>query len=400
MKIILLIALMAPSFSKSESFERIFESVWLQSKSQIYPEWREKKFFTNSNKEEIKKQIRKCSDIDCFSEIYNSFLRTLSISHTGFYTKSDQEFYIFNSLFNTRDINQPKVGHIGVQYKLIHNEYFIREVLTGYPAHKAGLRRGDKLLSIDGRNFRPKLFDQYAPQEKIKLEYIRNSKLKLVEINIVNESPHFSFLKGMKNSFQVFNIKNKKIAYTRLWAGTNSNFLESFLDFIKIHKDNTDGLILDLRGGIGGAWYDYLDPFFKDRSTFFKFSTINRKNEISEYGPGNKKLDWVYDKPMVVLVNEGVRSGKEALAYQFKKTNRAILLGEKTWGAFTGGKAIYEDANLNYFLYLAVFELLLDGQRIEGIGIEPDITVPYPVINSFPTDPQLERAKKVIISIL
>lgn len=400
MKILLIITLMTSAFAKSESIDEIFESVWSQSKSQIYPQWREKKFFSNVNKELIKKKISKCSDLDCFSDIYNSFLKKLNVSHTSFYTKRDQEFYVFSSLFNTKDITQPKVNHIGVQFKMINDEYYIREILTGYPAHKAGLRRGDKLLSIDGRIFKPQVLHQYSQHDKIGLEYLRDSKVKQININIVSESPHFSFLEGMKNSLQIFNIKNKKIAYVRLWAGTNTKFLDLFLDFVKKQKDNTDGLILDLRGGFGGAWYDYLDPFFKDRSTFFKFSIINRKNEVSEHGPGNKKINWTYVKPMVVLINEGVRSGKEALAYQFKKTRRAILLGEKTWGAFTGGKAIYQDPTLDYFLYLAVFELLLDGQKIEGIGIEPDIKVSYPVLNSLDIDPQLEKAKNVIISIL
>jgi carboxyl-terminal processing protease len=100
---------------------------------------------------------------------------------------------------------------------------------------------------------------------------------------------------------------------------------------------------------------------------------------------------------MVVLINEGVRSGKEALAYQFKKSNRAILIGTNTMGAFSVGRGIFNNKNLPYFLYLATGELLLDQNRIEGIGISPDIHVPYTLNENSEADPQIERAKIEIL---
>ena len=91
---------------------------------------------------------------------------------------------------------------------------------------------------------------------------------------------------------------------------------------------------------------------------------------------------------MVVLINSGTRSGKEALAYQFLKTRRATLIGTTTAGAFTAGKGFFADRNAGYMLYLAVFEMSLDDQVIEGIGVAPHIRVPA----LLGVDAQLDRA--------
>jgi carboxyl-terminal processing protease len=95
---------------------------------------------------------------------------------------------------------------------------------------------------------------------------------------------------------------------------------------------------------------------------------------------------------MVVLINEGVRSGKEALAYQFKKTRRALLVGTRTAGAFLAGKGFFAEEDHGYLLYLAVKDVRLDGQEIEGQGVSPDREVPYPLEKSLARDPQLAAA--------
>ncbi len=103
-----------------------------------------------------------------------------------------------------------------------------------------------------------------------------------------------------------------------------------------------------------------------------------------------------YLKPMVVLINEGVRSGKEALAFQFKKTRRAKLIGTQTAGFFVAGGAYFREPELPYFLYLSSKGLLLDGVNLEGNGVLPDIHVTYPIDSNFETDPQFEKALEIL----
>ena len=152
-----------------------------------------------------------------------------------------------------------------------------------------------------------------------------------------------------------------------------------------------DGLILDLRGGFGGAGYEYLDLFFPDRSGYAKIEVID--NEGRRIWPVPPRInERHYPGPMVVLINEGTRSGKEMLAYQFVKSRRATVIGTPTRGAFTLGRAFFTEAGLDYFLFLSTGELILDGTKIEGFGVAPHAEIPYDLNGRYTTDPQLASA--------
>ncbi len=294
-------------------------------------------------------------------------------------------------MFCTRDISLPKVNHIGSQYTIINNRFVVREVLDGYPAAIAGIRRGDVVLESDGNPFHP--YHSFNPDGKnIRLRLLRNQKIVSLNIDAVNENPNYSFYKAMLHSKRIYEIKGEKIGYIHLWSGTHKNILSLFTKIIIEEFHDKDGVILDLRGGFGGTWYDYLDPFFPDRKHFFEYTWIDKMGKSVLHKPEFKTKPSYFPGPMVVLINEGVRSGKEALAYQFKKSDRATLIGTKTKGSFSLGRGIFNKEKQPYFLYLATAELLLDGKQIEGLGISPTLQIPYPLNKILVKDPQLEAA--------
>jgi len=81
-----------------------------------------------------------------------------------------------------------------------------------------------------------------------------------------------------------------------------------------------------------------------------------------------------YQKPLVLLINEGSRSAKEVLSYVFKKSRRATLIGSNTAGNVLGTSPM----RLNEWAYLEIpmVEVFTDGTRLEGKGVAPDIKVP------------------------
>ena len=100
---------------------------------------------------------------------------------------------------------------------------------------------------------------------------------------------------------------------------------------------------------------------------------------------------------MIVLINGDSRSGKELLAWYFKKTRRATLLGERTAGSVSGGRLIRIcDESV---LYCCVSMITIDGKRLEGAGIEPDIEVPFDIRFAAGQDPQLDRAKEELVRL-
>ena len=99
-------------------------------------------------------------------------------------------------------------------------------------------------------------------------------------------------------------------------------------------------------------------------------------------------------KPVAMLINEGTRSGKEVLAYGFKQYRLGELVGQRTEGAVLAATAfLIGDDGL---LLLAVEDVLVDGQRLEGVGVTPTIEVPFDYRYAAGADPQLDRAVQVL----
>jgi carboxyl-terminal processing protease len=145
-----------------------------------------------------------------------------------------------------------------------------------------------------------------------------------------------------------------------------------------------EALVLDLRDGWGGAQAHYLDLFSAQGPTI---TMVDRRGDVSI-----DNMRW--RKPVVMLVNGGTRSGKEILAYGFKKYHMGEVIGTRTAGAVLAARALLlSDGSL---LILAVNDVFVDGQRLEGVGVTPTIEVPFPVAYAQGNDPQLERALELL----
>ncbi len=105
-------------------------------------------------------------------------------------------------------------------------------------------------------------------------------------------------------------------------------------------------------------------------------------------------VDVKWRKPVAALINGGTRSGKEVLAYGFKEYRLGELIGSRTEGAVLAATAfLVGDEGL---LLLAVEDVLVDGRRLEGSGVEPTIEVAFNSRYAAGADPQLDRAVEVL----
>jgi carboxyl-terminal processing protease len=152
----------------------------------------------------------------------------------------------------------------------------------------------------------------------------------------------------------------------------------------KANAGKAGGFILDLRDGWGGADPSYLAMFFQG---------VPVLAQVQRDG-GTQSYDRQVRVPAAVLVNGGSRSGKESFAYGAKKHHLARLVGERTAGGVLFGSPIcLSDGSL---LWLAVTDATVDGEHLEGVGVEPDVAVPFDPRYAAGADPQLERALDVL----
>ncbi|MHC4193928.1 MAG: S41 family peptidase, partial [Planctomycetota bacterium] len=189
-------------------------------------------------------------------------------------------------------------------------------------------------------------------------------------------------------SVKVIEHKGHRFSYIRLWWLMGWKMREAFEVGLMDH--DTDGVIIDIRDGFGGSpQTEYIHPFLKGGLE------ITHEHILRNHTSRSSVPDY---RPVIVLINGGSRSGKELLAYYFKKTKRGLLIGERTAGYVCGGsyKRISEESML---LYGATM-LVVDGKRLEGVGVEPDIEVPFDIRFAAGKDIQLERAKDEMVRLI
>jgi carboxyl-terminal processing protease len=330
------------------------------------------------------------------SAVINRLLSELGASHTRHYTPSEPAYYQLLDIFSgalrrelPRLFPNGEVTYVGIGV-LTHqmgDHTFVSGVLAGLPAAKAGVQVGDELVAADGAPYHPiNSFAAKAGQE-VRLQVRRTPDGAVQEIRVVPERlrPNEAFLKAMEESARLIDTDGARIGYIHIWsyAGTAyQRLLERQLSTGTL-KD-ADALILDLRDGWGGAQPHYLDLFNARSPTMVSVDRHSHRSIVN----------FKWRKPVLMLVNGGTRSGKEILAYGFKTYGLGEIVGTRTAGAVLAGRAfLLRDGSL---LLLAVLDVLVDGQRLEGIGVTPTVDTPFSLEYAQGKDPQLERAVELL----
>ncbi len=325
-----------------------------------------------------------------FSKIINKMLAELNASHTHYYKKNTPEFYQLASIFHILPIVKKQFDNKEIQYPSIgiltsefDGKIFIVSVLTGSVAEKAGLLQGDEIVSADGKPFAIMRTFENKANRPVTLEIRRtqNGQLNKIQVTPGMINPSTEFLDAERESIQIIEVDSKKIGYIHIWSYAGEEYHQLFQEAISWGKlKSADALIWDLRDGWGGANPGYLNIFNKQIPTISQF---NRDGSVRVFDP-----QW--RKPVVMLVNGRTRSGKEILAYGFRKYKIGKIIGEKTSGATLAGKLFFvSDGSM---LFLAVADSRIDDVNLEGVGVEPDLHIPMDIRYSEGKDIQLEKA--------
>jgi carboxyl-terminal processing protease len=328
----------------------------------------------------------------------NAMLAKLGASHTHFYTPEDPAYYqladIFVGALEHRGLERVfprgEVSYPGIGvFTEIDNQgrTFVTGVIEGAPAHQAGVLLGDEIVSADSRPFRPVSSFRGKVGSPVALEIRRASGVAPIAISVspADLHPNEMFLRGLKASARVIVAGEARIGYVHVWSYASRRIQSALEDLMSEGPlKDADALVWDLRGGWGGAQPEYLD-LFNPRAP-----TMQVKGRDGETG----FVDVKWRKPVAALINEGTRSGKEVLAYGFKEYRLGELVGQRTEGAVLAATAfLIGDDGL---LLLAVEDVLVDGQRLEGVGVTPTIEVPFDWHYAAGGDPQLDRAVQVL----
>jgi carboxyl-terminal processing protease len=330
------------------------------------------------------------------SAAINALLGELDASHTHHYIKDETAYYELVDIFSyplRRDIPKHFAGEkvryagIGMFTRVIGGKTFITAVFPDMPAARAGLVAGDEIVAAGDMPFSPVGSFRGKNGDKVALKVRREAAGEIKNVTVEPQwiDPGEAFEAALRDSARIIEANGKKIGYVRVWSYAGNDYQQELEEILSEGKlKDADALIWDLRDGWGGAHPRYLSVF----NTYGPTLALTGRN-----GKTNL-VGYRWGKPAAMLVNGGTRSGKEVLAYGFKKNGFGQVIGERTAGALLAGTAfLLSDGSL---LILAVEDAAVDGERIEGKGVAPSIEVPFDIRYAAGKDPQLDKAIAVL----
>lgn len=373
---------------------RVLDEAWTTVRERLFspalvgPSW-------EAARESYRPWAEAASDPEAASAAINAMLGELRLSHLGHYTPADPAYFQLLDIFrgaHERRIRALFPGGevayetIGVFTREVAGRVFVSGVLEGAPAHKAGLLRGDELLAVAGAPFHPmRSFAGKAGQAlEVTLRRSAGAEPQVVAVTPERLVPRAMFLAAMRQGVRVIERDGAAIGYIHPWSYASQAYQRLLVEELSAGRlKDADALILDLRDGWGGARVGYLDPFIPNAPSML---TVERDGDRSY-----ENFRW--RRPVVAPIDEGTRSGKEILAHALKKHGLGRLVGTRTQGAVLAAQAaLLSDDSL---LLIPVLDVSVDGDRLEGVGVAPDVEVSRPLAYSQGADPQLDRALEV-----
>lgn len=344
-----------------------------------------------------KDSVRKAqAHVDCevgpdgFASNINSLLATLKTSHTHYFSKSDPKRYqvlgIFNGLYDQDRDDLFVYDGIGVDTLNFDDQVKIVSVFDGFPAQKAGLKFGDRIVSVSDMKFHPINSFKGQTGNTVRIKVSRDGVEAEHAVQVVKLDGRTMFEEAAQASVRSIEHHGEKVGYVHLWSYAGSQYQELLRQQILWGPlSKCDALVLDLRDGWGGADLNYLNLF---RAPIARASFRNRDGSIGSYSG-------VWEKPVTLIVNERSTSGKELFSYGFKKLRIGTIVGMQTAGAVAAGR-IFLLSNGDV-LYLAVRDVSVDGIRLEGVGVDPDVIVDRSPMHSIEGDSQLKKALEEVV---
>ncbi len=266
-----------------------------------------------------------------------------------------------------------KLSGIGMQYRLEEGEFLVRSVFEGGPAEGAGVRADDVLLRIDGVSTTGMTVDDVKdrisgpPGSTVRLLLRRGER----ELSLDIERAEVA-IPNMEQEILPSGVGYLSIAHFSEQTVEN---LRRAMAELASQGALERGLILDLRGNTGGSLIQAArsaDQFLVDGRLV---RTVGRdgapvSNLIRQMDADDEGTE--PPVPLVVLTNSRTASGSEILAGDLALLERAILVGQRTYGKGTVQKIYNLRPDVRLKLTVAEY-LLVDDISVSYGGLEPDI---------------------------
>jgi carboxyl-terminal processing protease len=220
---------------------------------------------------------------------------------------------------------------IGALIGIVNNKTVVTHPYLGFPAYRAGVKVGDEFVSVDGQNMKGK------PSSAVSAALKGKPK---TEVEIVLHRP------GLKDDIRLKiqreRIKISNVVYSGMIDATTGYIkLDDFTpgagkeveeSVVKLKSAGAKKLVLDLRDNPGGLLYEAINivNIFIPKNK----EVVSTKGKATEWNKTYVTLNEPVDTeiPLAILTSGGSASAAEIVAGSLQDYDRAVLIGEKTFG--------------------------------------------------------------------
>jgi carboxyl-terminal processing protease len=278
-------------------------------------------------------------------------------------------------------------GGVGIVLGVKEKTLTVVSPIEGTPGDKAGIKSGDQIVKIDGKDTKDMALDEAVSK-------IRGPEGTQVTLGI-KRGEEIKDYTLTRSNIQIKTVNGKmlpdNIGYIRISMfneNTGSDFSRKYQE---LEKEGMKGLILDLRDNPGGLLEESVKVAGKLVPKGPVVSVVTRDGQRETH---SSKLEAV-KYPLAVLVNGGSASASEIVAGAVQDTAAGTLVGVKTYGKGSVQTILRLDSDTAMKLTIAKY-LTPKDRSINGIGIEPDVKVETPELREGAKDTQLDKAIEIV----
>jgi carboxyl-terminal processing protease len=335
-------------------------------------------------------------DYNSYDQAYREIrkaLRLLGDPYTRFL--DPQEFEVLTSQ------TSGELSGVGIRMDFDEQsrQLIVVEPLVNSPAWKAGIRKGDRILQINGKNTSLMSLEQASEEIRgavgtnVELQISRPSgevlKLSLTRSQI--ELPSVSYTMKQENQLNVGYIKLDE------FSSHAAEQMKKAIEELSLKEPSA--FVLDLRGNPGGLLFASVDIARMWMNTGEIVSTIDSQRGHRHFSANRTALT---DLPLVVLVDKNSASASEILAGALKDNKRATIVGTQTYGKGTV-QSLHTLSDGSGLAVTISRYFPPSGININHHGITPDISLELsqdeqlnlqvnPSLIATQSDPQYRRA--------